>query len=509
MSSTVQPQSPRHKSKLRPLVITMGSERKAHIESLFSHPSMAEHFETPVFSPGIPSRSIRNQMTLLTAAGKAGILPPHEWAAISSPRAQKLFEDDAKNFLEECLKDVPVKEGRHGAKYDVERHYAKELWQKGKALNRGRSVMACSLAHLMAMKTLVNEGFDFILEDNVRAPLSTFAETIANNGNEEKNDQEGNRICECARRVRNTIEASMEMELTTGIPCHLRFFGWLGSRPNLEFVMNTFLPERKFCRDSGPHQNDNCQDLNHDQHQTVFPYVQKADVEEMLGEEYDEKDSTKAGGSPLWGAFAYWVSKEGYNALIESLQNDVGAMLWKGKRMRCYQVKPIDKIIPRRIANAFTVYEDQEEGKDSDSRGGTMVRNGREHIHVATHPAFFRAPMLTSQIHAKWDGEFCRSTEYQIWRCNQKNDAHLYTRRKTDVDDSNLPEIDMSSLQSAANMVDDATHNSNELGLAQGWGDLWLTDKERRIVDHRMEHNEWLTMTELEEMSNSSASSKE
>merc|ERR1712038_286632 len=61
----------------------------------------------------------------------------------------------------------------------------------------------------------------------------------------------------------------------------------------------------------------------------------------------------KAGGTAIWGAYAYWISKEGHRALIESLQKDVGSLLWKGKRMRCYLVKPIDKVMPRKIISAF------------------------------------------------------------------------------------------------------------------------------------------------------------
>ena len=85
--------------------------------------------------------------------------------------------------------------------------------------------------------------------------------------------------------------------------------------------------------------------------------------------------------SNSWGAYAYWISAEGYKAIISSLQKDVGSLLWKGKRMRCYQVKPVDKIIPRKVASNFS--------------------EGCKHIHVATHPAFFRAPMLTSKLKEK------------------------------------------------------------------------------------------------------------
>ena len=60
------------------------------------------------------------------------------------------------------------------------------------------------------------------------------------------------------------------------------------------------------------------------------------------------------------------------------------------QRMRAYKVKPIDKIIPRRIYDA-----------------------GLE-VSIANAPVFFRAPMLSSKIHQKWDSAFCRSTSTQL-----------------------------------------------------------------------------------------------
>lgn len=93
-----------------------------------------------------------------------------------------------------------------------------------------------------------------------------------------------------------------------------------------------------------------------------------------------------------WGSYAYWISETAYRRLLETLRNDVGAMLWKGKRARHYNVKPIDKMLPRQI----------------------MSLCGAESVQISNHPAFFRAPMLTSKIHVQWDPEFCKSTEYQL-----------------------------------------------------------------------------------------------
>jgi hypothetical protein len=196
--------------------------------------------------------------------------------------------------------------------------YSKELWQKAKGVNRGRSVLACTFAHLKAMKTLV-EGdgdgntFDFIIEDNVRAPISKFGilDDIQS-------------YCEAARRIYETIDASNECEYETGRMCHLRYYGWLGSRANLEFVLNTHCPRTRFARKK--EENLSCP--------SVFPFPITSDFEFAQQEEHqdtDESDRIKPGGTAIWGAYAYWISREGYNALIESLQKDVGAMLWRGK----------------------------------------------------------------------------------------------------------------------------------------------------------------------------------
>lgn len=431
------------KRKLRPLVITMGNARQAHIEALFAHPAMAAHFEPPTFSPGVPQRELRARYDLLTHAGKAGILPEAEWKALSSPEAKRLNEEDPVNLFD-ILDDVAVESGRFGSDDDVKLHYAREFWQKAKGINRGRSVLACSLANLIAQKKLVEEGFDFILEDNVRAPIT--------NSSFMSLDENGELFCECAKRIREARRASEELEEDSGKKCHLRYYGWLGSRPNLEFILNAHCPSTKFQRQDDPDSS------------SVFPFPIQTDIENFLAEanssntgdtEEDEKkdDRTKPGGSPIWGSFAYWISKEGHYKLIESLQKDVGAFLWKAKKWRCYKVKPIDKILPRRIISAFSE---------------TQHQDGRDHVHVITHPAFFRAPMLTSQIHTKWDAEFCKSTEFQMKRCKQE---HL-------------------------------SEGGDEDAEVLEWNHLWLTKEETQIVEYRKLHHKWISLKELEELSN-------
>lgn len=109
-------------------------------------------------------------------------------------------------------------------------------------------------------------------------------------------------------------------------------------------------------------------------------------------------------------------------------------MLWKGKRARFYSVKPIDKLLPRQI----------------------MSLCGAESVQITTHPAWFRAPMLTSKIHAKWDPEFCKSTEFQL----------------------------------------------ETTGLA--WSDLWLSEAEKDAVGRREETGSWSAAQNLRTTTDSS-----
>jgi hypothetical protein len=325
--------------------------------------------------------------------------------------------------------------GRVGVDHDTELHYSVELWRKAKTINRGRAVIGCSMAHLIAMRKCVTEGYDIILEDNVRAPPA-----------------------ECALRMREAALGCQEQSAASGTECHMRYMGWLGSLPNLNWIFQSYAKQEAFQRVST--------DTSHPDHTTVaFPktedilrFLELADTKSSEKEPENPVDGSEdldptdgpedvdpdlesaeaikntegrgPGGTPVWGAFAYWVSKEGYEHVLEILRKDVGAMLWKGKRARYYKVKPIDKILPRRIMNHF----------------------GQAAVQIATKPTFFRAPMLTSKIHTQWDPEFCKSTDYQL----------------------------------------------KQIGL--DWSDLFLTEAEQEIVLHHDQHGEWITIRQLEEL---------
>jgi GR25 family glycosyltransferase involved in LPS biosynthesis len=299
---------------------------------------------------------------------------------------------------------------RRGSAYDVSLHYSVELWTKARAVNRGRAVLACLLAHVRAMRRLVEDDLDLILEDNVRVPIES-----------------------CAARIWHTLHASTE---ASHQGCHLRYHGWLGSIPNLQWMYQYHIPRRKFSRKGVEQDNDNenndADDLNDTP--TVFPFPTTEDIENDLKAREthcNSNDDTTAnngtlkerdpGGNPVWGCYAYWVSRDGYEALMERLRNDVGAMVWKSKRARFYTVKPIDKILPRLVLSTF----------------------GSDAVHLSTHPSFFRAPMLTSKIHTQWDPEFCKSSQYQMQHSRLS------------------------------------------------WSDVWLTSEELQVVEHYRTKGTW------------------
>jgi hypothetical protein len=409
------------KRKLRVLVITMGGPRQEHIENLFSHPTMSAHFDKPIFSPGIPQRSLRNRYEFLRYANEAGLLPEQEWEAIRKAQESGIHEKKPETFFD-CLSDIPVTQGRRGSAYDVTIHYSVEFWRKAKTINRGRTVLACVLAHLIAIKKFVSESFDLILEDNVRAPVES-----------------------CADRIWEAMAARQEWCEQGKNECHYLFHGWLGSILNLEWTLQTHSKKREYKRETR-----DTRDLSR---VTVFPFplaehleVDLIDMKDgtidhpIMTEKQIEKEENQAGdadnkhshtvpgGNFIWGCYAYWLSSEAYHLLLDELRNDVGAMLWKGKRARYYSVKPIDKILPRQV----------------------MSLCGASSVQLSTHPAFFRAPMLTSKIHTQFDPEFCKSTEYQL--------------QNTELD----------------------------------WSKLWLNNAEEEIVEHHQANGRWLTFAELE-----------
>ena len=211
---------------------------------------------------------------------------------------------------------------------------------------------------------------------------------------------------------------------------------------------------------------------------TIFPYPT---VEEFRGDkpvpkrrnegknEKDEKEENnpeeeeKGSGTPIWGCYAYSVSRAGYESLLSDLRNDVGAILWRGKNIPSYIVKPIDRVLPRRI----------------------MERFGRDAVHVAALPAFFRAPMLKSTIHSQLDVEFCKSTEYQMAVAGR--DVGL-----VDGEDG----CDCGENEQMKKIC-----RRRRRWMPLNWDTLWLTDDEKEVIAQRIEVGDW-SFVETQTMDN-------
>ena len=479
----------------------MGGSRQTYLQQMFAHPRLAAHFAPPAFSPGVPVRSIRNCRNLLTKAHEAGLIPEAEWEALST-KGGELWEDNPAYYLD-ALTDptnpgssqkihpsplVPISE-RHGSQRDRKLHYSVELWWKSKSISRERGVLACFLAHLIAMRTLVEGGYDLILEDNVRAPLFGDGGSGGSGGGDLENEVEAeiDTYCECAERIWAAMEASerlsnlsrgeehvdvVENGEITSKECHLRYYGWLGSKPNLKWLYGTHIPRMRARTDWDNGSNGG--------NGVIFPYPtveefradkpvpkrssskltneeKKSDDDasdekvndnnqEGQKEEEKEEEEEKGSGTPIWGAYAYWISRPAYESLLSDLRTDVGAILWRGKNMPAYIVKPIDRVLPRR----------------------TMQRFGRDAVHVATVPAFYRAPMLKSTIHSQLDVEFCKSSEYQMEQVagtggNGDSGNESLSREKCTA--KSKPKL--------------------------GWDSLWLTDEERKVIAQRIETGDW------------------
>jgi len=333
--------------KIRLLIISQGGSRQDTLQRLLE----GEDFE-PTFQPGVPSRGLRSRASFFGYAIKAGLIPEAERAAL-----------EASGYALDSLQGIPITD-RRGSPQDLSVHYSVELWRKCKSLSRERNVLACFLAHLIAMKRFVEGDYDLILEDNVRFCVGTSAE-----------------------RIRRAVQEADDWETKTGYKCHLRYLGWLGSQANIEWVYNHHMPKR-----------------NHG----MVPFPTAKDIDPELLAVSTCNTYNKLGGTPVWGFYAYWISQDAYESVLRILRNDVGALVWKSKRMRAYKVKPVDKVIPRRVQDTL----------------------GNVFIHP---PAFFRAP-IESQIHKQWDERFMESTTYQLSRCGLSwDEIHLTELEKERV----------------------------------------------------------------------------
>lgn len=107
------------------------------------------------FLPGVPARGLRSRDGLLAALRAAGVFRPErggsEAEGVVVPEGAG-EDEDGLPWLEE----------------EEERKAGDELWLRSKSLSRDRAVLACVLAHLLALRVAAREGRPVIMEDNAR-----------------------------------------------------------------------------------------------------------------------------------------------------------------------------------------------------------------------------------------------------------------------------------------------------------------------------------------------------
>lgn len=107
----------------------------------------------------------------------------------------------------------------------------------------------------------MEEDFDVMLEDNVRAPVET-----------------------CAHLISQAREASERLKYERNVECHFRFVGWLGSTTNLEYLLQTHSKKRMHAVPNG------------DENIGVFPFPLQCHLNEDLGDldVEDNEDNSEA-----------------------------------------------------------------------------------------------------------------------------------------------------------------------------------------------------------------------
>ena len=544
-TTTTQSQSQIQPPPLRILVITMGGHRRTVMEQMFAtlqsqpppHTNRPRRRMEVTYIDGIPSRELRTRTKLFYHCHRAQLIPPLEYQAylnyIHDQNHHHHHPDHTNNTIPinddtnwtSCFDGIPMDPHRKGSATDRSLHYCVELWRKVKTINRGRSVLACLLIHLIALHQLTTESYDTLLEDNVRCNTGSTTSFM--------------------EQIQTIIDATMTPNHDS--KCHMRYYGWLGSLPNLHWIYNTYIPrymQNHTNSHTTTHPSNNIimvpcpipsdiDDIDEVPQSTPTETVTSKRISEEMsrnGNDCHDKDvkddcdeeenllevdidmptqltslsllapptilppppppqpqpttsqsspqllTTPGGTNLVWGTYAYWISPEAYQIILQTLQNDIGAIVWKGKRMRYYHVKPIDKVIPRILRNHFDATHQNHRHAKNDT-GTTIPTTVSSHcpmersscIQIPIRPIFFRAPMLSSNIHTKWDAQFCASTHYQM---QQMSSTSLLCSTATATAFTNAFTNTVSSYQ-----------------------DLFLSETERMVVEYAQLHDYRLWMT--------------
>ena len=266
----------RQRPPVKVVCVTMGGPRRKRMERMFGvrQPSGSDAAEGGVgdippaaltlpgfevhFSSGVPQRSLRTREGMLAALRAAGLLLP------DSDAAQE-----------------------------------QRCWIGMRHLNRDRAVLACTLAHLAAMRLALELGCDAVLEDNVVGPA------------------------DAAARLRHCADACPDADLV--------YFAY-GGRPE-EIVawrgrLGTPAPP-------------------------AVPWPTIAAEEAMAAGGGISHAAGKKRFNILWGTLCYGISARAYHAILAAIRSDLpGALAWTPKRQKRQIAKPADKIFPRLVLSA-------------------------------------------------------------------------------------------------------------------------------------------------------------
>ena len=527
---------------LRILVISMGGPRRAIIEQMFSaftnstsSSSSSSSSSSPplvelTFTEGIPSRELRTRSNLLHHCHRAQLIPPEEYEAYQNFVRSSQSNEDANDYnidtdWTKCFEGIPIDPNRRGSASDRSLPYCVELWRKVKTINRGRSVLACFLAHLIALHKLTSENYDILLEDNVRC----------NNQNQNDDNNFRDQILRMIQSTTTSTTATADH--TTKSKCHMRYYGWLGSIPNIHWIYHSYIPQHiahhgNHCDQNGTaipndlimvpcpipsdiehleqrllhnddddpttklakiltvekssrHDDDDDEDTDDEdppesQHRPIHPNHNDVSLATSTLQHPEQPHLLPGGTNLVWGTYAYWISAEAYQVILSTLRNDIGAMLWKGKRMRYYHVKPIDKVVPRIIRNHFDAMDHHNDKNNHETTTATTTTASSSAIQIPIRPVFFRAPMLSSNIHTKWDALFCGSTHYQMQLMSSPSLSSLLVPPTTTTSSS------ISTTPITKNLV-------------SSYQDVYLSETEQLVVHHAQLHNYsvWMTPSEI------------
>lgn len=104
----------------------------------------------------------------------------------------------------------------------------------------------------------------------------------------------------------------------------------------------------------------------------------------------------------FWGAYAYSISPPAVSAFIGTIRSHWRTMLFRQRRRGAIKATPIDRAMPFCMRGA-------------DERLPHTARSAcTSQLSLCSPPLFFRAPMLPSELHTKWDRRFFDTTTAQL-----------------------------------------------------------------------------------------------